>query len=146
MRDFLFKGSLAIMSTRLRLAVVLAVITPLGFGTKLYHGPLAGWVELYLGGVLYVIFFILLAAFIFTRAKIWVLGGVVFGSTCVLEFLQLSHNPLLERIRSTFLGRALIGSGFDLWDFPHYILGAILGMTLLNKVCRQKPILKHWGC
>ncbi|MBU1162313.1 MAG: DUF2809 domain-containing protein [Proteobacteria bacterium] len=51
----------------------------------------------------------------------------VFLITCGLEFLQLWHPWFLENIRSYFLGRALIGTTFAWWDFPHYAIGCVIG-------------------
>ena len=50
--------------------------------------------------------------------------------TCTLAFLQLWHPAFLEAIRSTFLGRTLIGTTFAWWDLPHYAVGCALGTWL----------------
>jgi hypothetical protein len=54
--------------------------------------------------------------------------------TCVLEILQLWHPPILEAMRDTWIGRLLLGSTFSWWDFPHYVLGSILGWLWLKKL------------
>jgi hypothetical protein len=39
----------------------------------------------------------------------------VLVATCLLEFLQLWHPPLLEAVRSTFIGRTVLGTSFT-WN------------------------------
>jgi hypothetical protein len=115
------------------LLVELAILTPVGFATKLYHGPLGWWVNRHLGGVVYVVFFTLLAGVLVPRARAARLAIVVLAVTCALELTQLSAHPALVAIRRHFLGRALIGTTMDPWDFPHYAAGAFLGWLLLRK-------------
>jgi hypothetical protein len=110
--------------------LALAAVTPLGFATKLYRGPGAAWVANYGGGVVYEIFWIFLMLAIAPR---WSASRVAIGVLLVtggLEVLQLWHPPALEAVRSTALGRALVGSTFSWWDFPHYAAGCALGVAL----------------
>lgn len=116
----------------LRLILILGVITPLGFATKFYSGPGEIWINDYLGGVLYVVFFILIAQLVFTGAGKVKIVIWVTAITFLLETLQLWHPPFLETVRSNFFGRSLIGNGFDWWDFPHYIIGGLAGYLLLR--------------
>jgi hypothetical protein len=57
------------MAPRTRLLIALAILTPLGFTTKVYTGPGAWWVNDYLGGVLYVIFWMLVVLLVLARSK-----------------------------------------------------------------------------
>jgi len=59
-------------------------------------------------------------------------NNVPFGMFA--KCLQLWHPPFLELIRSTFWGRALIGTSFSWWDFPHYIFGSAIGGFLIEKL------------
>ncbi|MDY7038808.1 MAG: DUF2809 domain-containing protein [Thermodesulfobacteriota bacterium] len=117
----------------------LLVITPLGFACKFYPGPGHGWFNNYGAGLLYEIFWILLAFLFFPlRKSANVIPICVFVITCILEFLQLWHPPFLEAIRSSFLGSALIGTTFVWWDFPHYVLGCLVGWFWLWFLLRRK--------
>ncbi len=60
------------------------------------------------------------------KKAVWQIPMWVFAITCGLEFLQLWHPPILEQIRSTFIGRASLGTTFSWWDEPHYVLGCVL--------------------
>jgi hypothetical protein len=115
-------------ATRKRTALSLLIITPLGFAFKFYPGPGNVWFNNHGAGLLYEIFWIL-AAFLFfpSRRSADRIPVYVFLATSILEWLQLWHPPLLEMIRSTFPGRALIGTTFVWWDFPHYVLGCFIG-------------------
>lgn len=127
-------------SRRYRLALLLSlmVVTPLGFATKWYQGPVAWWVNNYLGGALYEVFWILVVAMIWPRARaLWVAAGV-FGVTCALEILQLWQPSFLQVIRAKFLGRALLGTTFVIWDFFYYVVGSVLGYLWVRYLQRRR--------
>jgi len=115
----------------------LLVVTPLGFGVKLYNGPAQRWFNDYGAGLLYEIFWILVVFLIFPSKKlvrkipVW-----VFIITCALEIMQLWDPLVLQMIRSTFIGRALIGTTFSWLDFVHYAIGCILGWLWLRWLVR----------
>lgn len=105
----------------------LILIIPLGFASKLYKGPGSWWFNDYAGGMLYEIFWCLVAAFIWPRASGLRIALWVLGVTSFLEFLQLWRPYFLEIVRSTFIGRTLIGISFTWWDFPYYVIGCCIG-------------------
>lgn len=117
-------------------AVSILILVPLGFYSKFYRGPAADWVNDSLGGAFYVIFWCLV---VFFFAPQWpprrIAAGVV-GATCTLEFLQLWHPPLLEMLRSHFLGRTILGTTFDWMDFPYYFLGGVVGWYWVYRLGR----------
>ncbi len=122
---------------RLVALISIAVVVPLGFGLKFYPGPLRGWVNNSLGGVAYEIFWCLVLFAIWPRRS--AINPIVIGVlaiTCALEALQLVDHPVLARIRSTFLGRTLIGTTFVWSDYVYYVLGAVLGRLWLTALCR----------
>ena len=110
------------------------ILIPLGFIAKEYHGTGAYIVSDKLAGMLYVIFWSLLAYFIFYRVNMKVLVLSVFAITCLLEFLQLISTPLLSTIRSNYFGRALIGNSFNWSDFIFYILGSIISYFIICRI------------
>jgi hypothetical protein len=118
-----------------RTLLSLLVVTPLGFLSKLYAGPARGWFNNYAAGVLYEVFWCLVLFFFWPRRESAMKIAVgVLATTSALEVLQLWHPWLLEQIRSTFLGRALLGTTFAWWDFPHYVLGCALGWLWMLKI------------
>jgi hypothetical protein len=125
------------------------VVTPLGFALKLYEGPGQNWVNNYAAGVLYVIFWCLVAFFFSPRREhITRVAIGVFSVTSVLELLQLWHPAILHQVRASFLGRTLIGTTFAWWDFAHYAIGGVLGWLWMSGIstldekrgCREKTI------
>jgi len=113
--------------------VSLAAIVPIGFYSKLgYHGPASGWVHNSLGGVFYVILWCLVFSFCLPAVRTSRIVIGVLAATCGLEFLQAWHPPLLEFLRSFFLGRTILGSSFDWFDFPYYFIGAGIGWVWLR--------------
>jgi hypothetical protein len=118
---------LGIRSPRLKVLISIVAITFLGFTTKFYSGPAAGWVNNSLGGVFYEIFWCLMVFFILPRLESWKIACIVFIITCLLEFLQLWHPPFLQTIRDTFIGATILGTTFVWSDFFYYVIGSLLG-------------------
>lgn len=127
------------VASRLLLIIVLAALCLVGIATKLYRGTLETWFHNYAGGIVYEVFWIVLFGTLFPKGRPWRIAVSVLVATCALEVLQLYHPPVLEAIRSTFLGRALIGNGFDPWDFIYYVLGSAIGWL----VCRATTQLRN---
>jgi hypothetical protein len=120
---------------RKRIIFSLLIVTPLGFLFKFYSGPAQWWFNNYGAGLLYIIFWIMVVSFFVTdRRLINRIPILVLVVTCALEVLQLWHPWFLEKVRSTFLGKALIGTTFVWWDFPHYFLGSLIGWVWLKRI------------
>ena len=117
-----------------RCVAVLAVVTPLGLLTKFYSGPGSSWVSSQAGGFLYVVFWVFVALALFPRMSQWSVSLAVAIATSVLEFVQLWHPPFLERIRSSFLGHAVLGSTFAWSDFPYYAAGALTAYAVARTI------------
>ena len=125
-------------SIRKYILFALFVVTPAGFLFKFYSGPAQWWLNDYGAGLLYEVFWILVI-FFFLPKKV-LTNGIpfwVFIVTCALEILQLWNPWILKKIRSYFLGRALIGTSFSLWDFPHYAIGSLLGWLLIKWIIKR---------
>ena len=114
--------------------ILLLLITPLGFYTKIYSGPGASWVNDSLGGVFYEIFWCLIIFFFFHKVKSWKIAASVFIITCALEFLQLWLPPFLEYLRSFFIGQAILGNSFSRDDFIYYFIGSGIGYLILTRL------------
>ena len=133
----MLKGMGLFFLRRWPILVSLCVITPAGFWCKSYAGPGSRWFNDYGGGVAYEIFWCLVVFFFWPRRKDAVKIAVgVFIVTCALETLQLWHLIFLEQIRATFAGKALIGTTFVWWDFPHYALGSFAGWLWMSGSAR----------
>ncbi|MGA1867505.1 MAG: DUF2809 domain-containing protein [bacterium] len=114
----------------------LLIVTPAGFLFKLYPGPGRYWVNNLASGMLYEIFWCLMIFFLLPRKEYIIkIALSVFLVTCSLEVLQLWHPWILEQIRSTFLGRTIIGTTFCWWDFPYYVAGCSIGWLWMRILC-----------
>ncbi len=125
------------MNTRLfrfKIAFSLLILVPIGFASKFYNGPGGWWFNNYAGGMLYEIFWCLIVVFIWPRFSGLKIALWVLGVTSFLECLQLVHPPFLEAIRSTFIGRTMIGTSFAWWDFPYYVVGCFLGWLWIGYI------------
>jgi hypothetical protein len=123
---------MAILSKqRFLILLLLIVVVPVGFFTKFYDGPAKAWVNDSLGGLLYEVFWCLVAYFFFPKTKPIVNAVSVFIVTCLLEILQLWHPAFLEILRGNFIGRTILGNSFNWFDFPYYFIGSAMGYFLL---------------
>jgi hypothetical protein len=119
------------------LLLSILIIIPLGLSTKFYMGPGQNWVNHFLGGVFYEIFFcLLLALFLPTIPPLKIAGGV-FAVTALLEFLQLYQSTWLTTVRSFWLGHLLLGSSYNVWDFPFYLLGCVIAGFWIDRINQQ---------
>ena len=118
--------------------ILLVVLIILGISTKLYHGVASEFVHNHLGGIFYVIFWILFFSLILPGQKPFKITLWVFMVTCVIEFTQLYHPIYLEKLREYFVFRAFFGNSFNPFDILFYMVGAMLGYFLLILIKRIK--------
>jgi len=115
-------------STTLLKFLLTIILIPVGLLTKAYSGNGSEFVTNYLGGVIYVIFFIVLASLVFTKARPILISLIVFFITCLIEISQLIHTPLLEVFRKNLIFRTLVEI--------HLTLSIFFGILLvLYRVC-----------
>ena len=136
----------SVKQKRILLLILLLLLIPSGIFLKLYSGPASMIVNNKITGIVYVVFWCFLASFIFIWTTPLPLSLCVFLITSTLELLQLWDAPILEHIRSGFIGRSLIGSTFAWSDFPFYFTGALLAFILLksiDKFCLSDRTIHH---
>ncbi|MGD1808357.1 DUF2809 domain-containing protein [Dapis sp. BLCC M126] len=104
----------------------------LGLATKFYEGIFSEWLNNSFSSIFYEAFWILLVIFIRPQLPAGWVAFWVFIVTSFLEFLQLWKPPFLQAIRSTLIGRLLLGNTFVWWDFLYYILGSTLTWIFLR--------------
>ncbi|RPI00024.1 MAG: DUF2809 domain-containing protein [Calditrichaeota bacterium] len=109
---------------RLTLMLIIAILTPLGFATKFYHFAGKAWVNNYAGDILYPMFWFFCLLLIFPRFSPSAAAILVFLFSSLVEFTQLFSTSLTQFMRSSFLGRVLVGSSFSLIDIFYYAVGA----------------------
>ena len=119
-----------------------------GLSCKGYGGPGHHWFNDYGAGVVYEVFWCVFVFLFFPRKEAAMKIAVgVFLATSLLEILQLWQPSFLQQVRSTFLGKALLGTTFVWWDFPHYALGCFAGWLLMRTallpLMRASDIMAH---
>lgn len=136
---FWHDGELSARNRQLLLTAASIVVNALLglYAKRWYHGPGSAWARDSLGGVFYVIFWCMVVAMVLPRTNASRIAASVLIATCMLEFLQAWHPPLLEAARSTFLGRTILGSYFDWGDFLYYFIGAGIGWAWLQAIRRS---------
>ncbi|NEP38848.1 MAG: DUF2809 domain-containing protein [Okeania sp. SIO2H7] len=117
---------------RIIVLIGLFLLVPLGLAAKFYQGPLEDWVNNSFSSIFYEAFWIFLVISIRPQLPPGLVAFWVFIVTSILEFLQLWKPPFLQAIRSTFLGRMLLGTTFVWSDFFYYVLGCILTWLALR--------------
>ncbi len=118
--------------------LILIILVPVGFYSKIYSGISHEWINNKLGGVFYEIFWCLIFFILLPKSKPFGIALWVFIVTCILEFVQLLNNEFLEVIRSNFIGQTIIGNSFAWNDFPYYIAGSVLGYFILKFIGKYK--------
>jgi hypothetical protein len=129
---------MAFLKERFGAIISILIIVPLGFYTKFYDGPAREWVNDSLGGLFYEIFWCLIVFLILPKAKAWKIALGVFAATCILEILQLWHPPILEALRSYFIGRTVLGNSFSISDFFYYVAGSLLGWWWILRLQKHR--------
>jgi hypothetical protein len=126
---------------RLRTLALLLVVVPVGLAASLYSGPGRWWINNWGASLAYEVFFIGVAfLFLPSPSRLGAIAVAVCVATCALEFLQLWKPVWLEAVRSTFVGRAVLGNKFSWKDLPAYPLGCLLGWEIIRRfVVRPAP-------
>jgi hypothetical protein len=118
---------------RLRVALSILLVVPIGLALKFYRGPARAFLNDWTSSLAYECLWMLVAFFFVPRRRaIWRIAVGVFVATCIVEVMQLWHPPVLEAIRETFVGRCVLGTTFDPKDFAAYAVGCAIGAAWLH--------------
>lgn len=116
----------------------LIILIPIGIFTKYYSGPGFSVINNRLGGFFYVTFGIILLGSIFVKKiSVFTISLLVLILTIIVEITQLFSHPLLDYIRSFWIGKMVLGNSFSWLDIPWYILGAIVGYYWLKAITKK---------
>jgi hypothetical protein len=122
-------GTTAIPIQRSRGIYAVAVVLVIGIGLLWRSGlfALPNFVAKYGGDSLWALVVFLCFGFVFSRASTVRIGFIAVCFAWSVEFLQLYHAPWIDGIRSTRLGRVILGSTFNSPDLLAYVVGIGLG-------------------
>lgn len=136
---------------RWRSILLIPLVIAFGLGCKMYGGPGFDLINNFgPASVAYVVLIMLLLfAAMPNPRRIASIAITAFVMTSVVEILQLWHPAWLTAIRQTLLGRLVLGTTFNMLDFPAYVVGSIVGFVILNFISRSRPLpisaVKHIG-
>ena len=111
---------------RFILAINAIAIIPIGYAVR-FSPLLSEWFRNLFGNIAYETLLILLLLLIVPKMKPIVAAISVCLFSFVIEFSQLSQDPILVAARSNSIGRLILGNGFTWEDFPLYVLGSSVG-------------------
>ncbi|MGK7947106.1 MAG: DUF2809 domain-containing protein [Microcystaceae cyanobacterium] len=123
------------LSRRQQLFILISLLflTLIGIASKFYQGWGERWINDRLVGIWYELFWCVLFFLWFpSRKNQYRIPIIVFIVTCLVEFLQLWHPPLLVYFRSYLIGKFLLGTTFSWGDFLYYAIGCFFGWIFLR--------------
>lgn len=122
---------------RIALLIGIALIIPLGYSVRFSTALKMPLLQDIVGSLAYQVLIMLMVAFFYPRTSLVKIAVWVWIASSVGELLQLWQPPLLQAIRSTWLGRVVLGNTFTLSDFPPYAMGSFLGWLGLKWLRRK---------
>ena len=123
------------MNYRVILVINAILIIPIGYAVR-FSSILPEWFRNLFGNVAYETLLILLLLLIVPKMKPIAAAISVCLFSFVIEFSQLSKDPILVAARSNLLGRLILGNGFTWEDFPLYVLGSLIGWAWVIQLRR----------
>lgn len=124
--------------SRLWVGVVLALTIALGLLSRRY--PLPGILAEYTGDALYASAAFVGFALLLAGRQTRTLAILAFVSCVLIEFTQLLNWIWIRDLRSTTLGKLLLGSGFKWPDMLAYLIGVIVAATV-DRMARRRHVL-----
>lgn len=95
----------------------------------------------YGGDALWALLVFFICGWAFPRLSTARLAIAALAIACAVEFSQLYHAPLIDRVRATRLGALALGSVFNFPDIPAYALGILMGALTEGAVQRRRETL-----
>lgn len=123
---------------RLLYAVTLMLVLGTGLLWRSHYLPLSPFFSKYGGDVLWALAVFLAAGLCFPRASTLRIMLLALGFAWGIEFSQLYHAPWIDQLRSSLLGRLILGSTFNAPDLLAYVIGIVLGAVAERVCCKRQ--------
>jgi glycopeptide antibiotics resistance protein len=110
--------------------ILYLLVIPVGLATRKFPSYFPGFVADFGGDVLWsTMFFFLFRAFQ-PKASLLRIAVYTFAFSLSIELSQLYHAQWIDSLRTSFLGRMLLGSTFLWSDIGCYLTGTIIGWLI----------------
>lgn len=121
---------------RLKATLLIPVVIGFGLGCKVYSGPFADFVRDFGPASAAYVVLLMLIMFLITpgEKRIPHIAMAAFLITCGVEGTQLWSAEWLQALRETLIGRLVLGTTFNLLDFPAYVAGTVIGTWILKLI------------
>jgi len=116
------------MTKRLIYLLILFIIISIGLYSKRMTGKITEIIDLKDVVWAMMVYFLFRIVFINWSIKKVAAVGMLFS--IVVEVSQLYHDDWIDKLRSTFLGGIILGSGFVWSDLSAYLCGVVFGITI----------------
>ena len=113
--------------------------TWLALATRWYKPYFPKIVVVYGGDVIWAGMFLFLLRIFFTRITLWKLALINYTLGVVIECMQLYQGGWYVQLRSTYLGKLMLGVGFVWSDLVCYAIGTLIAFCLVAWI-ERKPI------
>lgn len=117
--------------------ILYLLIIPIGLATRKMPHLFHPFIAAYGGDTLWAAMFVFLFRAIWPTTILWKVVLYSYLLTVAIEVSELYHAPWLDRIRSTFLGKMLLGWGFLWSDLVCYLIGIIFAWLIATLVDKQ---------
>jgi Protein of unknown function (DUF2809) len=109
---------------------LIALVIPLGLGSRRYAHALPGFVAAYAGDTLWALAAFLGFGLVLPRASTLRVALLAMSFSVAIELSQLYHAPWIDSIRHTTLGGLILGFDFVWSDLVCYAVGVGLGVLI----------------
>jgi hypothetical protein len=122
----LSSSTIPVERSRLKYGLAIALVIAMGLLWRSGLLPLPPFLTKYGGDALWALVVFLCFGFAFPRSSTWRIVAAALCFTWSVEFLQLYHADWIDAIRSTRLGRLVLGTTFNAPDLIAYVIGIAL--------------------
>jgi len=121
------------MKERVKYIVLIVVTVLTGIASRQIDG-----IPLFIGDTLYATMIFFMVKFIWTKGKALKIAVISLLVTFAIEFSQLYKAAWISNIRSTLLGRLVLGQGFLYSDLFAYVLGVLLAIIVVVLIGKNR--------
>lgn len=120
--------------------ILYLLIVPIGYATRKLPHLFHPFIAEFGGDTLWAAMFLFLFRAIWPKPALYKVACYTYLFTVAIEVSQLYHAPWIDRIRVTFLGKMLLGSGFLWSDLVCYLTGVLFACLIATFVDKRSSL------